>query len=813
MPDSFSRMKKAPKPTGQADEQAAPANNTATDIDADAEPQMLQALTQATPLATVCLDLNANVRLWNPAAQELYGWSEQEVLGRPVPYIPSHDGEKFQATLDRVLLGEVLKGLEAVHTKKDGAFVDVSVHTAPLRDVGGCISGVMIAIVEIGELNRAEESLNVRSQELEALVHIAGTLVQPGSFKDKCTDVMQDLASIAQANLAILRVVDEEQHGLVMFTAGGPGHLDQKTAAQFGSVSVSEYNERVPVVTFDSISGKALRQGKPMVVNDYASHPLALETTVALCIRSMVTLPINSGSDQTLAVVNVLSREDDHFTPERVRLLTAVADGIGTLMENARLYQQISYELEQRQDAEKALKDSEEKTRLIVETAYDAFIAIDDQGLISAWNQQAETTFGWPSAEVIGQPLVDLIVPKRYRERHNEGLKQFLVSGEGPVLNRRLELEALHRSGREFPVELTISPVRAGDTYSFNAFVHDITQRKQAEEAQSESEERFRNLWDHAADGFFLCELSGKIVDVNQMACDISGRTREELLDLSVSDITPVTPVGAAPQWRELVPGVRITEQGPMRHKDGTTFPVEVHFTALESQGRNLILGSILDITETKQAEDTQRELAVLEERNRLARELHDSVTQSLYSLTLFAEAARRQSESGEWDRVTGYLSQLGETSQQALKEMRLLVYELLPLDLESEGLIGALQQRLDAVEGRAGVEARLIVEGEISLPPELETCLYRVALEALNNSLKHAAATKITVRLAAEGERVALNIEDDGNGFDQEALPDRGGMGLTSMRERTDEVGGTLEILSEPGKGTTVKVAVVSSV
>ena len=649
----------------------------------------------------------------------------------------------------------------------------------------------------------AEELVRLKSHELEALVHIAGTLVLAGSFKDKCTAVMQDLASIAQANLAILRVVDKERQGLLMFAAGGPGHLDKETAARVDHISVSEYQESVPVVSFGSISGMAIKEGNPIVVNDYPSHSLALEATVALGIRAMVTLPIKTGDDQILAVVNVLSQEYNHFTAERVRLLTAVADGIGTLMDNARLYEQISSELEQRQKAEKALRESEEKTRLIVETAYDAFVAIDDQGLISAWNHQAEHTFGWPAAEVIGQSFADLIVP---------GLKKFLGKAGDPPLNQRIMLDALHRDGHEFPVELTISPVKTGETYSFNVFVHDITERRQSELALRESEERFRNLWDHAADGFFLCELSGKIVDVNQMACDISGHSREEILDLSVSDITPVTPVGAAPQWRELAPGVRITDRGVIRRKDGSPLPVEVHFTVLESQGRKLILGSLNDITETKQAEETQQELAVLEERNRLARELHDSVTQSLYSLTLFAEAGRRQSESGEWERVTGYLSQLGETSQQALKEMRLLVYELLPLDLEKEGLIGALQQRLDAVEGRAGVEARLIVVGDVSLQPHLETCLYRVALEALNNSLKHAAAANIKVRVAADGEHVTLNIEDDGKGFQVDDLPDKGGMGLTSMRERADEVGGTLLISSEPGKGTSVEVTVATS-
>ena len=136
----------------------------------------------------------------------------------------------------------------------------------------------------------------------------------------------------------------------------------------------------------------------------------------------------------------------------------------------------------------------------------------------------------------------------------------------------------------------------------------DITERKLADQALMESEERFRNLWEHAAEGFFLCELTGKIVDVNQMACDLSGHTRDELLNLSVSDISPVTPVGAAPDWKELVPGAPISNRGEIRRKDGTIFPAEVHFTAFETQGRKLIFGSVHDITETRQAEAALRD-------------------------------------------------------------------------------------------------------------------------------------------------------------------------------------------------------------
>jgi len=202
-------------------------------------------------------------------------------------------------------------------------------------------------------------------------------------------------------------------------------------------------------------------------------------------------------------------------------------------------------------------------------------------------------------------------------------------------------------------------------------------------------------------------------------------------------------------------------------------------------------------------------QLAVVRERERLARELHDSVTQSLYSLTLLAEAGRRLAGVGDLERVVGYLERLGEISQQALREMRLLVYELRPLVLKREGLAGALQQRLDAVEKRAGVDARLLVDGTIELPTSVEEALYRIAQEALNNALKHAAATSITVRLRAKGDRIELEVIDNGRGFDLEAVSEQGGMGLVGMQERAEKVEGTLTVVSRPGKGTRVRVVV----
>lgn len=200
-------------------------------------------------------------------------------------------------------------------------------------------------------------------------------------------------------------------------------------------------------------------------------------------------------------------------------------------------------------------------------------------------------------------------------------------------------------------------------------------------------------------------------------------------------------------------------------------------------------------------------QVAVMEERERLARELHDSVTQSLYSLMLFSEAGQRLIRSGETQRVQEYLSQLSETAQQALKEMRLLLFELRPSALEHEGLIRALKKRLDAVEKRAGVETVLDVQGSIVLPPFIEETLYRIAQEALNNSLKHANATHVRVRIGHEGANLFLQIADDGKGFVPANASQAGGMGLENMHERVRKLGGQLHIETAPNQGTTVTV------
>jgi PAS domain S-box-containing protein len=142
----------------------------------------------------------------------------------------------------------------------------------------------------------------------------------------------------------------------------------------------------------------------------------------------------------------------------------------------------IATDITRRKEAEKQLKESKDRFREILDTAQEAFVAMNSDGEVTAWNRAAEETFGWPSEKVIGRRLADVIVPERYREAHWRGLEKFRKTGKGPIMNKRIELMALHRDGREIPVEMTVAPVRVRGGFSFNAFMHDISERKQVEQ-------------------------------------------------------------------------------------------------------------------------------------------------------------------------------------------------------------------------------------------------------------------------------------------------------------------------------------------
>ncbi|MGB8212434.1 MAG: histidine kinase N-terminal 7TM domain-containing protein [Anaerolineales bacterium] len=202
-----------------------------------------------------------------------------------------------------------------------------------------------------------------------------------------------------------------------------------------------------------------------------------------------------------------------------------------------------------------------------------------------------------------------------------------------------------------------------------------------------------------------------------------------------------------------------------------------------------------------------RQEAIAQEERLSLVRDLHDSIAQKLYSLVSLTEAAQASLETGTPVQATD-ISRIGERARQALKEMRLFLYQMKPVELESKGLVLALNERLAAVEGRANIKARVLVDENIQLSIEKEAILYNIAVEALNNVIKHTDARSVTVLLKRRKTSVILEVVDDGCGFDPKTA-DKGGMGLKIMQERVNKVDGKVTIRSAPGKGTKIIASV----
>jgi signal transduction histidine kinase len=210
--------------------------------------------------------------------------------------------------------------------------------------------------------------------------------------------------------------------------------------------------------------------------------------------------------------------------------------------------------------------------------------------------------------------------------------------------------------------------------------------------------------------------------------------------------------------------------------------------------------------------QEQARELSVVAERNRLALDLHDAVSQKLFGLVLNAEAAVTllDREPADPTAAREQVERLQDLARDALEELRSLVFELRPLDVEKDGLAGALRKHVELVRRLEELEIELVVDGEPDAAPTRDQEVLRIAQEALQNAVKHARAEHVTVTLSASAGRLDLEIEDDGVGFDPagEGIRSRR-LGLTSMEERAGQIGGMLAIDSAPTKGTTVRLEV----
>lgn len=247
------------------------------------------------------------------------------------------------------------------------------------------------------------------------------------------------------------------------------------------------------------------------------------------------------------------------------------------------------------------------RLRSIFDSALDAVVTMDAGGRITDWNPMAETIFGWRRSEVVGWLMTETVIPERYREAHQRGLRRFLETGEGPVLNKRLEFEARHRDGHEFPIELSVAATLSGKDYVFSGFVRDITDRRHAEATAR----RLAAIVETSMDPIVAADLDGRILSWNGAAERVFGYSLEEALgqniDILASD-------GRSAEMRTNLERLKLGEQIDRfetiyRCKNGGLVELSVRLTPIvDEHGQTIATTSIMrDIRTGGSASDARR--------------------------------------------------------------------------------------------------------------------------------------------------------------------------------------------------------------
>ena len=476
--------------------------------------------------------------------------------------------------------------------------------------------------------------------------------------------------------------------------------------------------------------------------------------------------------------------------------------------------QGVSREISERERLERELRESEERYRFLVENSPDIIFSTDADGLYTYYSETVEALTGYRPGELVGRHFSSIVDLETFPDA-GEAWQRF-VDQPTRMQVHRFSLRA--RDGRRIPVEVSAIGMTNvdGSFAGIHGAARDIRERERLERELRASEERYRYLVKASPDVVWAVDENGIVTFMSDRLEPLTGHPPDEIVGRHFSELTdPDSLSGTDATWgavRRDPTGV-YPLQIRLKRKSGDPVPVEVWVTGMLRDGEFAgAHGSIRDMREREGYErDLRRqaaELASSQERAHLARELHDSVTQALFSMTLVTRTTELLVDRDP-AAAKEKLSSLRDLQREALAEMRALIFELRPGNIEHDGLLPALKTHTGALEGRIGLPIVVTSNSSERLPLAIEEVLYRISQEALHNVVKHAAAHQVTVSIdVGDGTGVRLRVADDGKGFDAAAVPD-GHLGLAGMRARAEKIGATFAVISKPGAGTTIEVAV----
>jgi len=465
----------------------------------------------------------------------------------------------------------------------------------------------------------------------------------------------------------------------------------------------------------------------------------------------------------------------------------------------------IARDITEHKQAEIALQQSEEKYRVLVESAGEAICTLDARGVYLFMNTTAARRLGGTPEDFVGKTMWD-VFPKAIADRQAGHVRDIILGGVGDLSETLTYL-----GGQPRWYQTSIEPIRDhnGEIRSALVIARDVTDRKQAEDKLKQSEAFHRTLFEGAVEGIIIADIeTSKFKFANPAICELLQYSSEELLQMGVRDIHPPEhlPHVMAQLQAQITGRHRVAQAVPFVRKDGRTVYFDVAASMVRLEGRDCVVGFFRDLTESRQAEEALRTAHMKlvnardEERKYLAAELHDSVSQKLVALgMLLNNPSKAPSLSA------------AETCNELIEDIRSICRGLYPPALETFGLVAAMQP-LKGHCRAAGMNAEIRCRSEIAnarFAPEVEIALFRISQEAVNNAIRHSGAANMDIDLMLIDNRLLLSIVDDGRGFDVREA--RGtGFGLSSMTDRATAVGGDLTISSEPGE-TRIEVFVAT--
>lgn len=476
-------------------------------------------------------------------------------------------------------------------------------------------------------------------------------------------------------------------------------------------------------------------------------------------------------------------------------------------------------EFESRQD----IWDSRMLLAAIVDSSDDAIIGKDLNGTVVSWNKGAERMYGYTREEMLGKPLSLVAPPERADE-----IPSILARIQKGERVDHFESVRVTKDGRRLDVSITVSPIRDKDgvIIGASAIARDITAMKQAQQALNESQSTAQALFQSAAQGIVIVDRSGNIVMANPASERLFGYSAGELIGKPIENLVPATMSQshgdyraryfASPQTRPMGLGLDLRA----RRKDGTEFYAEISLSYFSSANGTLAVAFVSDISKRRADEQAMRkqreDLRVLagrimtaqdDERRRIARNLHDDLSQQLAHLAIDIGKLAADPLSRE---LVADLRPLQLRAAEAAETVRKISHELHPSILDDIGLEAAVEQYCEEFEERTGIATEFVardVPG--SLSPEVASSIYHIAQESLRNVAKHARTDSVLVRLDLHDGAIRLKVRDNGAGLAPEQAGRRGGIGIAAMRERARLIDATFSIESGPGAGTEITLEV----